>query len=278
MTKSTAVATVDEAQEAAIAQIEAASELIAAQQQEEYDNEVLQTPILKIGQALTREVQEGDAAAGEFINTLSSESVGDKIDFIIAYYNKGRFASDPKSGRAYTAFSSEIPEHWEPLVGAEFVGEPFTEHPESEERFKDSVNKKEREWDKGPMISTTHNFTGFVCLEGENDETEYQPVRLSLKRTDVPAARKILTLLRMQRNKQPWDNVLTLSTTKKEFGKNVAYVISPTDVKLARKSSVEEKLMASQLAVAVAQGRTNTTGAEDADTIVEPKNDGGLDV
>lgn len=268
----------DETSVALAVAAEAAREVAAAQAQE-FDEDLIQTPILKIGQGLTREVQEGDASVGEFINTLTSEGLGDSVDFIVSYYNKGRFASDRETGRAYVAFSADIPASWEPLVGAEFVGEQFSEYPEAEECFKAAVNAKEREWGHGPLVSTTHNFTGLVLVEGSDGEVEPQPVRLSLKRVDVPAARKITTLQRaVLRNKPPWDVVLRLKTTKKEFGQNAAYVINPADVKILRPTTNEEKIIGSEIALAVMHGRTNTTGAEEADAPTEPKSGGGLDI
>lgn len=276
MTK-TDVAVVDEEQALALAESEAAAAEIAAAQDEEYGDDTMSTPILKVGQALTREVQEGDATAGEFINTLTNEGLGDKVQFIVSFYNKGRFASDKKTDRAYVSFDSTIPANWEPLVGAEFVGTAFAEYPEAEETFKAAVNSNEREWGHGPLVSTTHNFTGYVLADGEEEEIDYQPVRLSLKRTDVPAARKINTIHRMSRNKPTWDVVLGLSTTKKEFGKNAAFVINPSDVKIVRKTTVEEKTLGSQLALAVAGGRTRTTG-DIEDAPVEPDAGGGLAV
>lgn len=264
-----------------VATIDETAALVAAQQAQEYgDDELIQTPILKVGQALTKEVQEGDAEAGEFINTLTNEGLGNSVEFICAYYNKGRFASD-KDGRAYVAFSSEIPDAWEPLVGAEFVGEPFSEYSEAEEKFKAAVKAKEREWGHGPLVSTTHNFTGLLVVGEEGESLDYQPVRLSLKRIDVPAARKITTLQRaVLRNKPPWDAVLRLSTLKKTFGKNAAYVINPTDIKIVRDTTPDEKLIGSEVALAVMSGRTESVGAEDAvaDKAVEPKADGAIPV
>jgi hypothetical protein len=279
LTSSTAVAKNDEAA-LALAEADEAAAIVAAAQAEEYDDDMLSVPILKLAQALTREVQDGNAEAGEFVNTLTNDSLGDKVQFIVSYYNKGRFASDEDSN-AYVAFGPDIPANWEKLVGADYVDTPFAEYPEAEETFKAQVNAKEREWGHGPTVSTTHNFSGYVLVDGEDGETDYQPVRLSLKRTDVPAARKINTLHRMVlRNKPTWDVVLGLSTTKKEFGKNAAFVINPSDVKIVRKTTAEEKTLGAQLALAVMGGKTKTVGAEEAllDTPAEPDAKGGLGI
>lgn len=270
----TDVAVQDEQSAELVAQSDAALASIAAQQAAEYGEETLSTPILKVGQPLTKEVVDEDAEAGEFINTLSNEAVGDKVELIIAYYNRGRFASDRETERAFVAFTPDIPENWEDLVGKDFVGTPFDEYPEAEEIYKDRVNKKEIDWGHGPLVSTTHNYTAFLLVENEAGETEYQPVRLSLKRTDVPAARKINTLHRAAvGGKAPWDVVLSLSTELKQFGKNRAFIINPSDIKIVRKTTPDEKAKGAELALAVAGGRTVSEGAEDAiaDTATEPK-------
>lgn len=258
-----------------------AEELALIQQQEaEFDDTPLQTPILKIGQALTREVQEGEAEEGEFINTLTGESLGESVQFIIAYYNRGRFAADKKTRRAYVAFSEEIPESWADLVGEEFVGTPFSEYPDAEEQFKARVNAKEIEWGNGPLISTTHNYTGFVIVpgeEGSDEPDELQPVRLSLQRTNMPAVRKLNTLKRaMLRNKPFWDVVFELSSAKKAFAAGPAYLLN---VKPGRKTSADEREEAKNLALAVAAG--NVTSNEDAEVEAPaeaPENKGGLSV
>jgi hypothetical protein len=278
LTESTEIA---ERDEAALAVADETTAAIAAAQAEEYGDEPLQTPILKIGQGLTREVAEGEAEVGEFINTLTGDSLGTVVEFVVAYYNRGRFASEKKSGRAYVAFGSTIPQSWEPLVGAEFVGTPFAEYPEAEEQFKAAVNAKEREWGEGPLVSTTHNYTGLVLVEGEDGVVEPEPVRLSLKRIDVPAHRKLSTLLRaVLRNKPTWDKVVRLATTGRDFGRNTAYTIDPTGVRFVRDTTPEERAYAAEVAQAVLAGRTVSADAEAAteDKPAEPKASGGLDV
>lgn len=274
---STEVATPDEQ---ALALSATAAEAVAAAQASEYDAETLSTPILKVGQALTKEVQSGEASPGEFINTLTNETLGDRVDLIVSFYNKGRFASDQKTNRAFVSFDQEIPDAWSehPAVGDKFVGTPFSEHPESEEAYKAAVNNNEHEWGKGPQISTTHNFTGYVVVENEDGENEYQPVRLSMKRTDVPAARKINTLVRaVLRNKPSWDVVFQLSTKAKESNGYTSYVIDPSSLKILRPTTAEEKALGAELAIAVTAGRVQASG-EDADAPVEPSSGGGLAV
>lgn len=254
---------------------------LQAQQEAEFDSDLFQTPILKIGQPLTREVQSEQAEAGEFINTLTGEGLGDKLGFVVAFYQKGRFAADRDTGRAYVAFGDTIPEAWGDLVGESFVGTPFTEYPDAEEKYKERVNAKEIEWGKGPLVSTTHNFTGLAIaspVEGSDEEPELQPVRLSLQRTNMPAVRKLLTLKKASlRNRPFWDKVFDLSTEKKQFDRGSAHLLN---VKLGRDTTPDEKAAAVELAQAVAAGRVsdNQTAAATADKPVEPDAKGGLGI
>ena len=54
-------------------------EAILAQQDQALAEGAFQVPILKICQALTKEVKEGDAEAGDFLNTLTAESYGTAV-------------------------------------------------------------------------------------------------------------------------------------------------------------------------------------------------------
>jgi len=245
-------------------------EALLEQQEAEFGSEVLTVPIIKVGQDLTAEVKRGDAERGEFINSLTGESLGNAIGFIVSYYQPGRFAAT-KDGKAYVAFGNEIPEAWEPLVGSEWVGQPFTEYPEAEEKFKAAVNAKERQWESGPTVSTTHNFTGYALVDGldAEDETVLVPGRLSLKRTDVPAAKKLIQLKKMLRLRAFWDITFDLTTAPKQSGRHESFVVQ---VKAGRPTTDEEKLLAVQLAQDVASQRVQDNSASDAkaDASVEP--------
>lgn len=252
---------------------------LIAQQQGEFGDDTLQVPILKVGQALTKEVQDDTAEAGEFINTLTGEGIGDAIGFIVAYYQKGRAAADRDTGRYYVAFGETIPEAWEDLVGPEFVGTRFDEYPDAEERYKERVNNKEIPWGKGPLISTTHNYTGLAVVsapEGSDEPDELQPVRLSLQRTQMEAVRKINSLYRMSlRGKPFWDKVFDLTTYKKGFASGPAYIVKPT---LGRETTAEERQLAAELAFATAGGRVQERGG-DGEAPAQPKAaEGALEV
>ena len=202
------------------------------------------------------------------------------VEFIVAFYQKGRFAADRDTDRSYAANGTDvIPEHWADLVGEEFVGTPFAEHPDAEETYKKRVNAKEIEWGKGPLISTTHVFTGIALVEDpETKEVELQPVRLSLQRTNVPTVKKWLTLIRAKlRNKPWWYKTFILSTERKEFKKGVSHNLK---VAVGRDTTTDERDAAKELFQATQAGlvvdNAETTSA--ADKPAEPQADGALEV
>lgn len=285
MTPSKEIAKKDDAAEVAVDERQAALDALRAQQEEEFDGGDFAVPILKIGQPLTKEVQDDNtpAQAGDFINTLTGDSLGTEIEFIVSYYQKGRFAVDRKTDRAYVAFGDTIPEAWGDFVGESFVGTRFDAHPDAEERYKERVNNKEIEWGKGPAISTTHNYTGLAIVavrdeeDQPTDEVELQPVRLSLQRTNMPAVRKINSLRQMSLRapKMFWDRVFVFSTEKKQFTKGTAHLLTP---RLGRATSDAEKTAAVELSLAVAAGRVSDNSSSDsaADKPSEPAAKGGL--
>ena len=244
------------------------------QQEDEFGDTPLQTPILKVCQALTKEVKEGDAEPGEFLNTLTGESLGTKVEFIVAMAQRGRAASG-KDGRYYVAIGTDVfPESWADLVGEEFVGTPFDEHPDAEEVYKARVNAGEIEWGKGPLISTTYNYTGLVLPEDEEDEP--QPVRISFLRSTKSAHDKLQTLKRATlRNKPFWEVVFSLETAEKTFGRNSAYIVN---VKKSRPTTDAEKALAVEVALAVQGGRTHGNDEAGQDKPVAPAATGGLEV
>lgn len=261
---------------------DAAVASLLAQQEEEYGDVNYQVPILKLAQALTKEVKAGDAEAGEFINTLTGESYGTSVDFVVSFFQRGRSASS-KDGRYYVAIGTDlIPEAWKDLVGEEFVGTRFDEHPDAEERYKERVNSGEIKWEKGPLISTTYNYTGLVipsAIEGDDgEEQEPLPVRISFLRSTKSAHDKLMTLKKAtMRNKPFWDVVFTLTSEVKSFGRNDSFIVN---VRKGRPTTDVEKGLAVEVAQAVAGGRVrdNAEQAAAGSAPVAPDAAGGLDV
>lgn len=223
-------------------------------------------------------MQDEQAEAGEFINTAIGEGIGTKVEFVVAFYQQGRFAADRESNRSYAATGTDlIPDHWADLVGEEFVGTPFSEYPDAEEQYKERVNRKEIQWGKGPLISTTHVFTGLALVEDiESGEVELQPVRLSLQRTNVPSVKKWMSLKAAKlRNKPFWDKTFVLETEKKSYDKGMAYNLK---VSVGRDTSSDEKQAAIDLAHAVMSGLVQDNAEKAEDRPAEPDAKGGLAV
>lgn len=184
----------------------------------------------------------------------------------MSVFQPGRSASS-KDGRYYVSIDSEvIPDSWSDLVGEEFVGTRFDEHPDAEEQYKKRVNAGEIEWAKGPLISTTYNYTGLVippAIEGADEDPEAMPVRISFLRSTKAAHDKLRTLKKATlRNKPFWDVVFDLSTESKSFGRNDSFVVN---VKKTRSTTDEEKSLAGEVALAVVGGRTKDNAEDTGD-------------
>lgn len=250
MTKSTDVAKTEPGGE--VAELSPQEAALLAAQDAEYQGIQLQVPLLKIGQPLTNEVQEGEASAGDFINALTGDVLGSDIEFIVSKWNRGRFRST--EDRTYVTSDLLVPESWTDEADVPFIGKPFAEHPDAEEQFKVAVNAKEREWGKGPPIQTTINFTGYVVGHDV-------PVRLSLKSTHLKPARRWITLIRILR--APWDAVFDLSTFQDSNTSNQKYYV-PT-VKRGRPTSADERAAAVELAQQIQDAdHVQELGADDA--------------
>lgn len=228
---------------------------LLAQQDEAYAGLRLTLPLLKIGQALTTEVQDGEAEAGDYINALTGESLGSSIEFIVAVFQKGRFRSVDGGGTYVVVDENIVPETWTDDDDLPFIGRPFYEHPDAEEQFKARVNAKEIPWGSGPPIQTTFNFTGLVL--GHDSA-----VRLSLKSTHVKAANRWLNLIQGL-SKAPWDIVYDLGTRQDENASKQKFYV-PT-VKRSRFTEAAERQSAVELAQRVRGGNVEVAG-EDAGT------------
>lgn len=256
-------------------------EALDASQAAEFGTDDFQVPILKVAQALTTEVQAGDAEEGEFINTGTGEVLGDNIQFIIAYYQRGRSARDQRTGDYYTTFSDTIPQAWSEhtKIDPEWVGTPFSEFPDAEEQYKVRVNNGEIEWESGPLVSTTHNYTGLIVLEaeeGSDEPPELLPGRLTLKRSDMRGVKKIRQIKDWKlRNKRFWDAIFELSTkAKPNANGSTSYIVVPA---LGRETTQLERDVATDLALATAGGRVVESGDPDGPKAA-PDAQGGLAV
>ena len=248
-----------------VEEISAEELALIEQNQSEVDASEFIIPILKLGQPLTDEVTSGQASAGDFILGLTGEAFEAPLEFIVAGKGKGRFRPGRNGVRTLVAYDTPtVPWKEDPNFG-----KPFSEHPDAEEKFKERVDAGDQEWGSGPPIQTTFNFTGYVVGSDV-------PVRLSLRRTSAPAARKWTTLLDAVLRGRYWDQVFEIGSELQKNDKGTYYVLT---VAPKRKTTPEEKKNAIGLATALRNQQVVTVGDE-ADTPIKPIEapEGALDV
>lgn len=241
---------------------DAERQLIEANQQEVDASEFV-VPILKLAQPLTDEVTSGDARPGQFILGLTGEAFDVPFEFVVAGKGKGRFKPGRNGTRTLVAYDTNTV----PWKDDPHFGQPFSEHPDAEEQFKARVDAGDIEWGHGPPIQTTFNYTGYII----GSEV---PVRLSLRRTSAPAARKWNTLLDAVLRGRYWDQVFEVSSEQKKNDQGAFYVVT---VKSSRKTTPEEKTQAIELATALRSQAVKTVDGEERPAR-EPASAGGLEV
>lgn len=203
-------------------------------------SEDLQLPNVKLTQQLTKEVVQGDVDAGVWLNTLTQEEYGDTVSVVIVKFFYGRFYSDKDTNRGYAAFGDVVPNYWP----EKYAGQRFVDLDDAEERYKELANADVISWGKGPPISTTYNFVGYLLEDGDVPERP-SPVRFSLMRTSAKAARKVLNVIKLAG--APWDQVITLEAERADDGRYFE-----TKASTGRQTSPDEKGLALQLAQVVA--------------------------
>lgn len=235
------------------------------------DSKDLVLPLLNVAQQQSKVVVAGDIDSGDFFNTITGESFGDSTELVVVHYFKGRFYSDDDD-RTFVAAGEIAPANWP----EEFAGKAFADIPEAEETWAARANDPDDtfEWGRGPKIDTTHNYVGYIPGEG----TDGSPVRLSLRRSSIPAHRKIATLLRF--GGAPWNVSIALATELRTEPKP-HYIVKATK---GRQTDAEERQRAVSLAQQVQSASVRFAGDEAANDrkasreAADAANPGGLDV
>lgn len=217
------------------------------------DSSDIVIPQLKLLQGQSREVEAGKGEPGEFLNSLIGENLGTEISFVVAGSFKGRFWQDSDGdGRGYgtgeVGPADPIPWQAHPEFGV-----PFGQASDAEEAYRQAVQDGEKEWGRGPGISTTYNFIGFVP-----DDGVAVPVRLSLMRTAVPAARTLLTFI-TRLSRTPWDSVYRISSIRREKGRYQFFI---PEIAREREATPEERQEAVRLAQQLQAGAVKYDEAE----------------
>lgn len=219
-------------------------------------------PLLKVAQPLTNEVSEGLASPGDFVLSLTGESFGDEVEFVVAGKSTGRFKPAKKGDRDSRTLVADGPIcEW---PGDPHFGEPFSEHPDAQEQYSARVNSGQQAWGSGPPIQTTANYTGFVV----GSEV---PVRLSVRKTNKHAnavVKKWNTILDAVLRGKFWDQVFVLTTTQEQNADGDRYFV--LSVKQGRKTTPAEKQEAIRLATVLRSNANVRTVGEDGDATAQP--------
>lgn len=235
---------------------------LAAQNQAEANPDEFQIPLLKVAQPLTAEVSDGLASPGDFVLSLTGESFGPEIEFVVAGKSKGRFKPAVKGDRNSRTLVADGPIcNW---PGDPHYGEPFTEHPDAQEQYSKRVNEGQQEWGSGPPIQTTANYTGFVVGSDV-------PVRLSVRKTNKHAngvVRKWDTILDAVLRGNYWQQVFTLSTTQEQNASGDRYYV--LNVKQGRPTTPQEQVQAVKLSTVLRSNANVRTVGEDGDEAARP--------
>lgn len=230
----------------------------------------IELPAIRLAQGISDAVADGIAKAGEFVNSLTDENYGDEFEFIFAYFFYGQ-ALAVKEPQFFGATTSDIiPQNW-PHPDA---GKPFVQSDDYEDNFKRLVNSGEKEWGSGPPFSTTYNFVGYVRSEDPDRPLDERLARLSFMRSSTPAAKKLLTLFRLDR--ALWNSAYKITRKKGESDKGNYYV---AEAAKAGKATPEEIQAAVNLAKTLKdadQSSFNLTG-DDPD-IEQPGGAASVDV
>lgn len=235
--------------------------------------EILTVPRLKIAQSLTTEVTEGNARPGELLHSLTGESYGTAVEFVVVDSFKGRSWKDPKTGDFHSVGRGEVRVPWEdhPCYGQHFV-----DCPDAEEQFRAAVRANERDWGSGPGIATTYNFV--VLLVTEEDGIANFPVRITLSKSSAKEGRNLGTMLNIAR--APWDVVYEISTSQTRNKRGEPF--TAVRVGQSRKTTDEERAAAVGVAQLIHSGDTEVAFDEvveedDRPVTAEPVK-GGLDL
>lgn len=219
------------------------------------------TPRLYVVQGTTKN-PPADAKPGDFVNSITGQVYGPKIEFLVGHYETGRFygprdAKGNPTGEAFVAGPDTIvPGNWP----ENFRGRVFAELPEAKERFQQLVNDGTiDEWGSGPPIQTTHNYVGVVIDPAPSGEQI--PVRLSLKSSDEREAKQLNTLITAPVH--PWDNALALYTERKQFDQGAAFVIR--DEGYGAEPENDDRRRAAEIALYAEQGNLVSAGDDKAE-------------
>lgn len=212
-------------------------------------------PRFKIAQALTKEVQDGDAKAGDIINSVTGESYGNTLEFVVLSYRKGQMFLQPGAG--LLCRSSDGKTAW---------GDPEMT---GEQGPRECATCPFRKWvDRTPPpCAETHNY---LILLPETLEAGM----LTLMKSGVKPAKVLNTMIIQARERSrraggpqvSWSQVFELTARKTENKKGTFYIPSFRPVRpadeglLAYATEIFNSLSKSEVRVSEDEGDAGDDG------------------
>lgn len=194
---------------------------------EDMESEDIVIPRIKVINALSPERQDGIAAEGDIINSLTKDNLaGKKFIPIKIYYSKMKWNPDRDSDQRILCMSRDG------KVGEDIDGNKKACTACSECKFNNALSGK----DAQPTCTSYMNFLGF--LEGDP-----MPIVLSFAKTNYNEGKKMLSIAKSLRC-NIWDYSYLLEGELKTKGRNKWYNIKST---LSTETNAETRILARSL-------------------------------
>jgi len=169
--------------------------------QDDLTPEDMQIPRAKLAQGTTREVKEGTAQIGHFINSISGQDYGDSIEFIASTLLKQRFKFT--SDGMFDCVSFDL------VTGSKHGSCGDCNYKEFQT---ENGEKKER----GPECGTVFAYLGII-VKGEDFIDG--PLVFGISGTSTPIAKRLNTIFKMAKCNR-WERRISFSSVLKEDGNN----------------------------------------------------------
>jgi len=168
------------------------------------EQEDLQVPRVKLAQGSSKEVKDGTAKVGEFVNSVTGKSYGEEIIFLISQYIRQRIKFGEEGSAVFDCLSLD--------------SKTGNVHGRcSECNYSSFVDEEGNKKPKGPECSLIHGFLGMVL--SEKMDILDPCIMLSMSSTSTGTAKKILTTHKLSRPmRNLWERVWRIGSAKKEKG------------------------------------------------------------
>lgn len=225
-------------------------ELIVGQENVETEDIVI--PRVRLLQPISPEVVDRKGNAGDFINSMTGETLKE-MDILIFWYLKSRLLFNRalpggnNEGIACRSVDGKVS-----LDGKKCGGCPAT--------MWDTLTEEQRrqgQKSRGPECDTVHNFPCLIL----NSNTPELPISLSLRRTSANQAKQLISLVKLSRIN--WWNTIFRVTSKLTRNDRGAFYVY--EVKTARPATEDERKKGEMFYRGLATGRKLVVHEEEKD-------------